>query len=174
MVKNKDIAGIESAYRGTGLNDADVQAKRKQYGYNEIPERRVGPVKGTLKRLWGLIPWLLEGAMGFELIMGKGIQAAVVFPLLVFSAVTGEIQEERAKKAIGYLRRQLQISVLTLCQRSSNFYPFRSSKNYPLLVSCLLRSGLADQTGFDLFLKPIGVSSNIDSSGVMEDAVEDG
>jgi len=44
----------------------------------------------------------------------------------------------------------------------------------PLLVSCLLRSGLADQTGFDLFLKPIGVSSNIDSSGVMEDAVEDG
>jgi|YelNatPaOPRAMG01_1025707.scaffolds.fasta_scaffold23440_1 H+-transporting ATPase len=114
MVKNKDIAGIESAYQGTGLNDADVQAKRKQYGYNEIPEKRVGPVKGTLKRLWGPIAWLLEGAMVFELIMGKGIQAAVVFLLLVFSAVTGEIQEERAKKAIGYLRRQLQISVRTL------------------------------------------------------------
>jgi len=54
------------------------------------------------------------------------------------------------------------------------FTPFGHRKITPLLVSCLLRSGLADQTGFDLFLKPIGVSSNIDSSGVMEDAVEDG
>ena len=69
---------------------------------------------GTLKRLWGPIPWLLEAAMIFELFMGKGIQAAVVFLLLVFSAVVGEIQEKRAKKAIGYLHQRLQISVRTL------------------------------------------------------------
>jgi len=60
------------------------------------------------------------------------------------------------------------------CQWSSNFYPFRSSKNYPSLVSCLLPSGLAAQTSFDLFLEPRGVSSNVDGSGVMEDALEDG
>ena len=114
MTQSKDIAGIENTYQGTGLNDADVQAKRKQYGYNEIPEKQVGPVMGTLKRMWGPIPWLLEAAMIFELIMGKGVQAAVVFLLLVFSAVIGEIQEKRAKKAIGYLRQQLQISVRTL------------------------------------------------------------
>jgi H+-transporting ATPase len=114
MVQSKDIAGIENAYQGAGLNDVDVQAKRKQYGYNEIPEKQVGPVMGTLKRMWGPIPWLLEAAMIFELIMGKGIQAAVVFLLLVFSAVTGEIQEERAKKAISYLHRKLQISTRTL------------------------------------------------------------
>ena len=114
MTQSKDIAGIENTYQGTGLNDADVQAKRKQYGYNEILEKQVGPVMGTLKRMWGPIPWLLEAAMIFELIMGKGVQAAVVFLLLVFSAVIGEIQEKRAKKAIGYLRQQLQISVRTL------------------------------------------------------------
>jgi H+-transporting ATPase len=114
MTQSKDIAGIENTYQGTGLNDADVQAKRKQYGYNEIPEKQVGPVMGTLKRMWGPIPWLLEAAMIFELIMGKGVQAAVVFLLLVFSAVIGEIQEKRTKKAIGYLRQQLQISVRTL------------------------------------------------------------
>jgi len=114
MTQSKDIAGIENTYQGTGLNDADVQAKRKQYGYNEIPEKQVGPVMRTLKRMWGPIPWLLEAAMIFELIMGKGVQAAVVFLLLVFSAVIGEIQEKRAKKAIGYLRQQLQISVRTL------------------------------------------------------------
>lgn len=114
MSQEKDLGGIENSYRGTGLNDAGIRVKRKQYGANEIPEKHVGPAMGTLKRMWGPIPWLLEAAMIFELILGKGAQAAVVFLLLVFSAVTGEIQEGRAKKAIGYLHQQLQISVRAL------------------------------------------------------------
>jgi H+-transporting ATPase len=114
MVQTKDTAGIENLYQETGLHDADVQAKRIQYGYNEIPEKIVGPFRGILKRMWGPIPWLLEAAMLFELFLGKGVQAAVVFLLLVFSAVIGQIQESRAKKAIGYLHQQLQISVRTL------------------------------------------------------------
>jgi len=114
MAQTKDTAGIENTYQGKGLNDADIHAKRMQYGYNEIPEKEVGPVIGVLKRMWGPIPWLLEAAMIFELILGKGVQAAIVFLLLVFSAVIGQIQENRAKKAIGYLHQQLQISVRTL------------------------------------------------------------
>jgi len=114
MVKSEDMGEVENVYQGTGLNDVDVQTKREQYGYNEILEKQVGPVMGALKRMWGPVPWLLEAAMIFELILGKGIQAVTIFLLLVFSAVTGEIQEERAKKAIGYLRRQLQISVRAL------------------------------------------------------------
>jgi H+-transporting ATPase len=114
MDQSKDTAGIENSYPRTGFNDADLQVKRKQYGYNEIPQKQVGPVMGTLKRMWGPIPWLLEAAMIFELFMGKGVQAAVVFLLLIFSAVIGEIQEKRARKAIGYLHQQLQISVRTL------------------------------------------------------------
>lgn len=114
MAPNQETAGIENSYHGTGLNDVDLQAKRKQYGYNEVPVKEVGPFKGTLKRMWGPIPWLLEAAMIFELFMGKGVQAAVVFLLLIFSAVVGEIQEKRAKQAIGYLHQQLQISVRAL------------------------------------------------------------
>lgn len=114
MPQGKRIAGIESSYQGSGLDDAEIQARQKKYGVNEIPEKHAGPVMGTLKRMWGPIPWLLEAAMIFELILGKGAQAAVVFLLLVFSAVTGEIQEGRAKKAIGYLHQQLRISVRAL------------------------------------------------------------
>ncbi|HPH98586.1 MAG TPA: cation-transporting P-type ATPase [Anaerolineaceae bacterium] len=114
MAQAKDTASIENSYQGAGLSDADIQSRRIQYGYNEIPEKTIGPIKATLKRMWGPIPWLLEAAMLFELFMGKGIQAAVVFLLLVFSAVIGQIQESRAKKAIGYLHQQLQISVRTL------------------------------------------------------------
>jgi H+-transporting ATPase len=114
MAQTKDTAGIENSYQETGLHDADIQTKRMQYGYNEIPEKTIGAVKGTLKRMWGPIPWLLEAAMLFELLLGKGVQAVVVFLLLVFSAVIGYFQENRAKKAIGYLHQQLQISVRTL------------------------------------------------------------
>jgi H+-transporting ATPase len=114
VVQSKDIAGIENTYTGLGLNDADVQARQKQYGYNEVTEKQTGPVTGTLKRMWGPVPWLLEAAMIFEFFMGKVVQSAVVFLLLVFSAVIGEIQEQRAKKAIGYLHQQLQINVRTL------------------------------------------------------------
>jgi H+-transporting ATPase len=114
MTNNKNTAGIENSYQGTGLNDADLSTKRKEYGYNEIPEKHVGAVMGILKRMWGPIPWLLEAAMIFELFLGKVPQAGVVFLMLVFSAVIGEIQEKRAKKAIGYLHQQLQISIRTL------------------------------------------------------------
>ena len=129
MAHTKETAGIENSYQETGLTDADIQAKRMQYGYNEIPEKKVGPVKGILKRLWGPIPWLLEAAMLFELFMGKSVQAAVVFLLLVFSAVIGEIQEKRAKKAIGYLHQQLQISVRAL--RNGKWQTIPSSELVP-------------------------------------------
>ncbi len=113
MAQIKDTAGIENSYQGTGLNQADIQSKRNQYGYNEIPEKQVGPVMGVLKRMWGPIPWLLEAAMIFELVLGKGVQAAIIFLLLIFSAVVGEVQEKRAKNAIRFLHQQLQISVRT-------------------------------------------------------------
>jgi H+-transporting ATPase len=78
MEELKKNAGIENSYQGNGLNDADVQTQRKQFGYNEIPEKQVGPFVGTLKRMWGPIPWLLEAAMLFELFLGKIPQAIVV------------------------------------------------------------------------------------------------
>jgi H+-transporting ATPase len=126
MAQSKDTAGIENTYQGAGLNDADIQARRKQYGYNEIPEKHVGPVMGILKRMWGPIPWLLEAAMIFELVLGKGVQAAVIFLLLIFSAVIGEIQEKRAKSAIGYLHQKLQISVRALRNGTWQTIPSRT------------------------------------------------
>lgn len=114
MASSAGLTGIEQLYHKKGLNNTEVQSRQKEYGYNEIPEKQTGPVGGILKRVWGPIPWLLEAAMIFEIIMGKSVQAAVVFLLLVFSAVLGEIQEERAKKAIGYLHQQLQINVRAL------------------------------------------------------------
>lgn len=57
---------------------------------------------------------MLEAAIIFEFILGKQFQAAVVILLLLFSAIDGEIQEQRAKKAIGFLHQKLQASTRIL------------------------------------------------------------
>ncbi len=113
MPSERDLATLETTYSGTGLTTAEVEDQRTRHGYNEVPEKSTGPVMGTLARMWDPVSWLLEAAMVFELILGKGIQAAFVFLLLLFSAVTGQIQASRAGRAIGYLHQQLQISVRT-------------------------------------------------------------
>lgn len=113
MPSEGDLSALETAYSGSGLTTAEATERRAQYGYNEVPEKRTGPVVGTLKRLWDPVSWLLEAAIVFELILDRGIQAVFVALLLVFSAVTGQIQASRAAKAIGYLHQKLQTSVRT-------------------------------------------------------------
>ncbi len=39
----------EKAYIGKGLIDAEVQDRGRRYGYNEVPEKQVGPVMEILK-----------------------------------------------------------------------------------------------------------------------------
>lgn len=155
MAQAKDNASIENSYQEAGLSNADIQAKRIDYGYNEIPEKKVGPFRGTLKRMWGPIPWLLEAAMLFELFLGKGVQAAVVFLLLVFSAVIGQIQESRAKKAIGYLHQQLQISVRTLRNGTWQTIPARE-----LVPSDIMHARVGDIVPADIVIIHGNVSVN--------------
>jgi H+-transporting ATPase len=37
---------------GTGLTRAEVDVRRKQYGYNEVPERKRHPVLKFLSKFW--------------------------------------------------------------------------------------------------------------------------
>lgn len=145
MLPSKLIDAVEVLCQEKGLNESEVQLKRSQYGYNEISVKQSGSFTGILKRMWGPIPWLLEAAMIFELLMGKSIQAMVVFLLLVFSAVIGEFQEKRAKKAIGYLRQQLQINVRTKRNGSWEMIPARE-----LLPEDIVHVGVGDIVPADL------------------------
>ena len=37
----------------TGLSDAEVEARLRQYGANEVSEQKVHPLREFLKKLWG-------------------------------------------------------------------------------------------------------------------------
>lgn len=97
--------GRSASWRG--LTTSEAEERRREHGSNEVPEDGSGPVRATLRRMWNPTAWLLEAAMVFEIVLGRGVQAAFVLLLLVFSAVTGEVQSIRAARAVGQLRDRL-------------------------------------------------------------------
>ena len=108
-----------------GLSEEEARTLLTQYGYNEISEEPSNPLQGTLKRLWGPIPWTLEAAIALEVFLGKFIEASIIAVLLAFSALVGETQELRAKKALGFLRSRLQVTARVSRDGNWRFLPAR-------------------------------------------------
>lgn len=90
-----------------GLTTPEVAKLRQEYGYNETPKIQKSFISLILKRLVGPIPYVIELALVIELILGNFIQVAFIFALLLFSAIDGTIQENRASKSIGELDTKL-------------------------------------------------------------------
>src|ERR1035438_8939478 len=44
----------------TGLTHAEVDARRKEHGYNEVAEQKGHPFLMFLGKFWGLSAWMLE------------------------------------------------------------------------------------------------------------------
>jgi len=45
---------------GRGLGSEEAQKRIGEYGYNEIPERRISLITKVIKKFWGITPWMLE------------------------------------------------------------------------------------------------------------------
>jgi len=43
-----------------GLRSAEVESRLKQYGYNEVLEKKVNPAARFARKFWGLTAWMLE------------------------------------------------------------------------------------------------------------------
>ena len=94
----------------TGLKQTDVEIYFKQYGYNEIPEKKSNPLLKFLTKFWGLTAWMLELIIVLSWFLHKASDAYVVMGLLVFNAVIGFAQEQNAANAVEALKKQLQVN----------------------------------------------------------------
>src|SRR5579864_2666284 len=94
----------------TGLTHAEVDASRKEHGYNEVAVKKEHPILNFLKKFWGISAWMLELIMILSAVLKKFSDLSVVGALLVINAALSFMQERRAAGVVEELRRKLQVS----------------------------------------------------------------
>ncbi|HUI90295.1 MAG TPA: plasma-membrane proton-efflux P-type ATPase [Anaerolineales bacterium] len=92
-----------------GLTTADAEARLRRFGPNVVSEEKPSPILLLLKKLWGPVPWMLEGSLVLELVIGHNTQAVVIGLLLCFNAGISFFQENRAQNALALLQQRLSI-----------------------------------------------------------------
>jgi plasma-membrane proton-efflux P-type ATPase len=108
-----------------GLTHAEVDTHRKEYGYNEVAERKEHPVLKFLGKFWGVSAWMLELIMVLSAVLGNYSDLVVVGALLVINAVLSFMQERRAAGVVEALRRRLQVSARVRRDSSWQVIPAR-------------------------------------------------
>jgi H+-transporting ATPase len=93
-----------------GLTSQEAFIRLKKYGPNSIPEGKSHDFSAFLKKFWAPIPWMLEGMIILEIYLHKPIEAGVISVLLLFNVLLSFFQEERSKKAVRLLKKQLCIA----------------------------------------------------------------
>jgi len=108
-----------------GLTRAEVDARRKEHGYNEVARKKGHPVLKFLGKFWGISAWMLELIMVLSAVLGNYADLAVVGALLVINAVLGFVQELRAAGVVETLRKRLQVSARVRRDSSWQVIPAR-------------------------------------------------
>ena len=109
----------------TGLTRAEMDARRKEHGYNEVVEQKGHPVLKFLRKFWGLSAWMLELIMILSLALRNYADLVIVGALLVVNAVLGFWQDHRAAGVMETLRKRLQFSARVLRDANWQVVPAR-------------------------------------------------
>jgi len=104
------MAAPSSATTPAGLTSAQAAEHLAKYGSNTIAEAHPNRALALAHGFWGLVPWMLEAAIGIDLYLGNWVQAAVIGALLVFNAGLGFYQQTKAQRALGLLRQRLTVT----------------------------------------------------------------
>lgn len=93
------------------MTSAHAQALLDRYGPNAIAVERPSRFGLLARRLWGPIPWVLEGALILTLLTRQYADAVAIAFLLIFNAVVAAWQEGRADNALELLRSRIVANV---------------------------------------------------------------
>ena len=95
------------------LSKAQVEARRRRFGRNEIPEgEREGWLLTVLRQFRSPLIYLLLAAAAVSLVIGEVSDAGFIIVVLIVNATIGSIQELRAERGSAALRRMLRQTAL--------------------------------------------------------------
>lgn len=114
QMKAEEVLGSLGSDLNNGLKTVDVEARLKQYGYNEVPEKKANPVVRFAKKFWGLTAWMLEVIMILSWVLHRYPDLYIVTGLLVFNSILGFVEEQRASSVVETLKQKLQVTARVL------------------------------------------------------------
>jgi H+-transporting ATPase len=97
-----------------GLSSSEAESRIKQYGYNEITEKKENPLKKFFGYFWGPIPWMIEVAAGISAVIHRWEDFIIISLLLVINGVVGFWQENKADNAIELLKKKMALNAEVL------------------------------------------------------------
>jgi len=113
-LKAEEVVKLLGSDLNKGLKRIEVEERLKQYGYNEILEKKTHPIIRFIKKFWGLTAWMLEIIIILSLILGKYSDAYIVTALLFLNSIISFAEEQKASSAIEILKKKLQINTRVL------------------------------------------------------------
>src|SRR5271169_2548779 len=110
-LKTLPLAEVEKKLRSSpeGLTQAEAQKRLKQYGPNEIAEKKTNALLKFLTYFWGPIPWMIEVAVILSGVVRHWPDFFIILLLLVANSVVGFWEERQAGNAIAALKAKLAI-----------------------------------------------------------------
>jgi len=97
-----------------GLSSEEVSRRLKEYGFNEVPEKKKNPLLEYLKRYWGPLPWLMEITIITSIVAEKIFEAEIIAFLLVLNATIGYLHSRSSEKTVQLLKKKLSVKVSVL------------------------------------------------------------
>lgn len=93
-----------------GLTSAEAIRRLAQYGPNAVVEKRQKTWLLFLRKFWAPVPWMLEITLALELMLAKWPEAVIIGLLLIFNAILGFRQENKAQGALDALKKRLHVT----------------------------------------------------------------
>jgi len=112
-----------------GLTKEEVEKRAKQFGFNEVPEKKENPLIRFAKKFWGLTSWMLELTMLISFILGKYLDLYIIGGLLLLNSILGFLQEQKASSAVRSLKKKLHVNARVL--RDGKWYVVPSRELVP-------------------------------------------
>ncbi|MCS7138669.1 MAG: HAD-IC family P-type ATPase, partial [Crenarchaeota archaeon] len=109
-----------------GLSNEEARVRLEKYGPNELTtSKKVSPLRIFINQFKNILIIILLAATLISLVTGHGVDAIVIFAIVLVSSTLGFFQEYRAEKALEALKKMLSPIVTVLRENKEVTIPLR-------------------------------------------------